>query len=327
MNNTLYKASVLAALLVSPFGATGAAEAAYVNLGGPATGYLAIFNAKNSTTQNGIEGKNADGTFNPTHNGLPEYPNFQIPTGFTNAGVYTAVIASPQSTTADYSAFSGQFYGGAPISVNNQLVNQPGFSTLSAGRIDYDNSLVSPIGASTIGVAGLSFDFNTFLWDGNVTPGQTGDPRSNFNASYASPASPIAISPFSPVYQPYNDGSGAGNAQFFYQLSIGNVTGSGLSFQDGELVSMDLQGDITVRVAGAPFFNATTGAGSVNFTGGAFTASGLGYEFNVSGIRNVSIFSNIHLLMNRAGTASLVPEPGSLLLAVPAAAALLRRRR
>ncbi|MEM1166490.1 MAG: hypothetical protein AAGI30_09405, partial [Planctomycetota bacterium] len=174
----------------------------FVDLGGPATGYLATVNFKNSSTQDGIEGKNADGTFNPNHNGLPDYANFQIPDGFTNAGAWTAIIASPLATTNDYSDIIDEFYGGQSVTINNQATTQSDFDTLSAGRIDYDNALVAATGTSTVSTADLSIDFNTFEWDGVVDA----EPRSSFTASFA----PINISPFSPVYTEFNDGSGAG---------------------------------------------------------------------------------------------------------------------
>ncbi len=294
----------------------------FVDLGGPATGFLAVNNIKNSTTQDGIEGKNPDGSFNPGHNGLPEFPNFRIPAGFTNGGVYTAIIASPLSTASDFSVFSDEFYGGTPLTINNQTITQPDFSTLSAGRIDYDNGLVTGVGTETVGVGDLSFDFDTFLWDGNVTPAQTGDPRSNFDATFADPGNPIAISPFSPVISEFNDGGGAGNAQLFYNISISNVTGSGLTFEDGELVSMDLQGDIDIAVKIAPF----PMLGSLSYTG-TFTASGLDYAFDVTGTDSASFFSGVNLLMNRAGTASVVPEPAMLAMSLVGMGLVMVRRK
>ncbi|MEM1330936.1 MAG: hypothetical protein AAGG07_10275 [Planctomycetota bacterium] len=271
----------------------------FIDLGGDATGYIAALNFKNSSTQNGIEGKNSDGTFNPNHNGLPDYANFQIPSGFQNAGVWTAIIASPLSAGADYSPISDAFYGGADIGFNNQAVTQADASSLSSGRIDYDNSLISGSGQEFIPVSELSFDFNTFEWDGVVDA----EPRSNFQLSNA----PINISPLSPVYTEYNDGSGSGNAQLFYQISIDNVTGNGLTFQDGELVSMDFSGDLTIDAFVAPF----AGFGSLSYTG-TFSASGLGYAFDVAGTDTLAFFSGVNLLANRAGTAAVIPAPGVL---------------
>jgi len=268
-----------------------------IELAGPATGFVAIDNFKNSSTRNGIEGKDGDGNFNPNHNGLPDYPNFQIPEGFTNGGVWTAVIGAPQSAESDYaSVFSSLFYDDNPLTVNNLEITQPDFDSLSAGIIEYDGSLVAPTGMTTIPVSDITFDFNTFAWDGNITPEQTGDPRSNFDAPYADPDNPIMISTFSPVYTPYNDGSGSGNAQVFYQISISSVTGTGLTFTDGVLTAMDLQGDVLVQAFVAPFVT----FGSLDYSG-TFNASGLGYEFDVSGTSSLAFFSNVNLVMNRAG--------------------------
>ena len=270
-----------------------------IELAGPATGFVAINNFKNSSTQNGIEGNDMSGVFNPNHNGLPEYPNFQIPDGFTNGGVWSAIIASPQSSASDYaSIFSSEFYADTALTVNNQTITQPDFDTLSAGEIAYDGSVVSSTGISTIPVSELSIDFNTFAWDGNITPAQTGDARSSFDASYASPKDPIMISPFSPVYTPYNDGSGSGNAQVFYQISLSNVAGNGLTFTDGLLTDMDIQGDVLIELFVAPFFGGPFGG--AEFTG-TFSASGLSYEFDVAGTAGLAIFSGINLIMNRRG--------------------------
>lgn len=301
------KLVVLLTCSVLLFAAGAQAATVSIELDGPATGFLAINNFKNSGTQAGIEGNNPDGTFNPGHNGLPDYPNFQIPPGFTSEGVWSAVIASPQSSASDYaSAFSSAFYGGSALTVNNQTITQPDFSTLSAGVIEYDDSLVSLTGTSTIPVGDLSFDFNTFAWDGNVTPAVTGDPRSNFDAPYADPGNEIMISPFSAVFTPYNDGSGSGNAQTFYQISLSNVTGSGLTFSDGVLVDMDIQGEALIKLFVAPFFT----FGSADFTG-TFSTSGLGYAFDVSGTEGLAIFSGINLLMNREGS---VTPPNSVVV-------------
>jgi len=46
----------------------------------------------------------------------------------------------------------------------------------------------------------------------------------------------------------FNDGVGAGNAQLYYEISIDNVTGSGLTFVNGELTDMDFTGDVTINV-------------------------------------------------------------------------------
>lgn len=298
------KLAVLLAYSLLLLAASAQAATVSIELGGPATGFLAINNFKNSATQDGIEGNNPDGTFNPDHNGLPEYPNFQIPPGFTNEGVWSAVIASPQSSASDYaSAFSSTFYGDTALTVNNQDITQPDFSTLSAGVIEYDDSLVSLTGTSIIPVGDLSFDFNTFAWDGNVTPAVTGDPRSNFDAPYADPGNEIMISPFSTVFTPYNDGSGSGNAQVFYQISLSNVTGNGLTFTDGVLTDMDIQGEVLIEMFVAPFF----AFGSADFTG-TFATSGLGYAFEVSGTETLAFFSGINLLMNREG---IVVPPNS----------------
>ncbi|MEM1166177.1 MAG: hypothetical protein AAGI30_07785, partial [Planctomycetota bacterium] len=112
------------------------------------------------------------------------------------------------------------------------------------------------------------------------------------------------------------------NAQFFYQISIDNLSGTGLSFEDGDLVSMDLSGDVTVSL-----FLAFNNATPLVTTAGTFTASGLDYAFDVTGSGGFGPFSGTNILMNRAGTASVIPAPASLMALAPAGAAALGRRR
>ncbi len=273
-----------------------AADAAikYVDLAGPATGYLAIANFKNSPTKEGIEG---------IGNGLPAYPNYLIPAGSTNAGRYTAIVASPMAPGADYSPF----FGGT---INNATTVDANHSTMSAGLIGFDDSSLTGIGAETLPVSALNFNFDTLSWDGTTANGwEVFD-------------SPVNISPFSAIHTDYNAGGGAGNASVIYNLSLSNITGNGLSFQDGQLVSMDIAGTLSVmmRIGNFPF------AGSVTFTGD-FSTSGLGYQFDLDDTESIAIFTGIHMIMNRAGTASVIPEPAAALLGGLGALALFRRRR
>jgi len=276
----------------------------FVDLGGPASGFLAISNAKNSATQDGIENKNGE------TNGLPDYANYQMANGN-----WTAIIASPLDAGADYSDFAdfSTGFSGSTFTVNNRTTTQPDAASLSAGRIDFDNSLITGSGTETVGVGDLSFNFDTFAWDGITDNG--------FDTGLGD----IDISPFSPIHTPYNDGSGAGNAAFYYNISIANVTGSGLSFVDGELDSMDLTGDLTVQNS-----NALNAALTVAYSG-TFTADGLSYSFDVNEQQDFPfIFSDVNMIFNRSGTASVVPEPSAFALVlglIGLAAASTRRRR
>ncbi|MEM1412711.1 MAG: hypothetical protein AAGH19_10175, partial [Pseudomonadota bacterium] len=304
---TMYTTFRTLAIACALSGTVTAAHAAPVaiELGGEATGFIAVSNFKNSSTQDGIEGKDTNGDFNPAHNGLPEYPNYQIPVGSTNEGVFTAIIASPQSSESDYaSLFSVEFHGGANLTVSNSLITQSDFSTLSAGTLTYDDANVIPTGTSTIAAADISVDLNTFEWDGNVTPEVTGDSRSSFDGPFAESGAGngIFVSPFSPVFTPYNDGSGAGNAALYYQIAVDSVNGAGLTFTDGVLTDIDLQIDIEVSLFVAPFAT----FGSLDFPG-TLNVDGDSYTFDVSGTGTLAIFSGVNLLMNRQGTGLLPP--------------------
>jgi len=287
-------AGLFSALLL----ATAAPAANYVDLGGPAAGYLAISNAKNSATQDGIENKNGE------TNGLPAYANYQMANGN-----WTAIIASPLDAGADYAEFAdfSTGFSGPSFTVNNQTTTQPDASTPSAGRIDFDNSLVTGAGTEVVGVGDLSFDFDTYLHDGS-----NGGPNG-------------FISPFSPIYTPYNEGTGFGNAAFYYNISLSNVTGTGLTFVDGELDSMDLTGDLTVQNT-----NGINAALTVAYSG-SFTASGLSYSFDVNQQQDFPFtFTDVNMIFNRSGTATVVPEPSGFGLVfglIGLTVAATRRRR
>lgn len=306
-------ASLAAALLASSPVASHAATK-YIDLGGPATGYLAVANFKNSTSQYGIEGRDDEGNPLAEHNGLPDYPNYRIPAGNTYAGLYTAIIASPLSPSSDYSALY-TYNGVTPgaTTVNNLTVTDSNHSTMSAGLISYNDSLISGTGTETIPVSALSFNFDTYLWDGKTQNGWTVF------------STPTYISPFSPAYTSYNDSSGAGNAAIVYNLSLANITGTGLTFVDGQLVSMNIDADLNVLLRAGYFPDFPPAAGAT-FTG-TFSADGLGYAFDVDGFNSGFGFTDVHMVMNRAGTASVIPEPSALVLSALGLLAAFRRNR
>lgn len=291
--------------------------AGVIDLGGTATGYLAVSNFKNSATQNGIEGKDSSGISSAGHNGLPDYPNYLIPAGQPTAGVWTGIIASPQNAAADYSPLYA-YNGVAPgsVFVGNQTITDANHATMSAGRISYNDSLLTGSGTEVIPVSALTFNFDTYAWDGKTTG--DGGPWTVAGV----PSNPYYISPFSPIYTVYNDGSGAGNASLAYNISLSNVTGSGLTFVDGELASMDIDGDLTVLAKVGYVFGP-----SLTFTGD-FSASGLDYAFDVDDTQSGFLWTGIHMVMNRAGSLpGAVPEPSAAILAGVACVALGASRR
>lgn len=320
---------VVASLFISSQGLHAATK--YIDLSGPATGYVALQNIKNGPTQNDIEGRYTSGPNigqpNPNHNGLPDYPNFQIPSGYSNAGSYSAIVASPQSTTANYAAdFSNAFYGGTSLTVNNQTVADSNYSTMSAGLISFDDSGLTGIGLETIPVGSLTFNFDTYLWNGKTASGWDVDTEG-----------PSYISPFSPVYTDYNDGSGAGNAGAIYNLSLSNITGTGLTFMNGQLTSMNISADLNLLLRYAQFYQPLDSpdltAASATFTG-SFSATGMNYEFDLADTQSLGeifpgfyFFENVHMLMNREGTASVIPEPSGIAVAGMTLLGLIARRR
>jgi len=297
----------------------------FVDLAGPATGFFAVSNVKNSTTQNGIEGKDINGNFNPSHNGLPDYPNYQIPTGFSNPGVWSAIIASPQSTANDYAAFLEAFYPGESITVNNQTITQSDFSTFSSGRIDYDNALVAGLGIENVPVSALTFNFNTYAWDGDIDSAQTGYAGSNWNNPNITDLDPLFISPFSPVYTPYNDGSGLGNAGQGYLITIDNVTGNGLTFVNGQMTAMDFTGDLTVQALNLAFVDpdapsenifslenavVVTATGTLSTDDPDNPLNPLDYHFDIIDTVAGGFFAAVNVYADQAGTVEIDALPG-----------------
>lgn len=310
-NSKYLTMSVLCAAVASASTAQAAPAGNYINLGGigtTSTGYAAAVGYKSGETQNDIEGKDGMGNPSTNHNGLPDHANFLVPAGFEGAGNYTAIVAGPLSASSDYQPILDEFYGGLSSTViNNQTVTQSDFATMSAGYIDYNDGDITGIGTEVIAAGDLTFNFNTYDWDGEMI-GDGGDATSTGDNNPFSVA-PDFISPFSPVYTPYNDSNGSGNAPLAYKLSIDNVSGTGLTFTNGVLTDMDIMGDITVEIS-APVSSFIT----PDEVTGTFTASGLDYSFDVKGEFSLFFIGSGGFLLNRAGEVSAVPVPAAIWL-------------
>ncbi len=261
------------------------ASAVIVDLGGPdAVGYIALTNFKNW------------GTATDAVNGLPDYPYYQVPPGDPNAGVFTSVIAGPLSAASDYSPING--------GVQNASVTQFGFGTFSSGQLSFADGLLTGSGVEVIAPGNLVFDFDTFDYDGA-------------KGGVAGP-----ISPLSPIQTPYNDGGGSGNAAVWYNLSVSNLSGAGLTFVDGILGSADLSADLNVQATSALSPALTQGFA------GTLTLSGLDYAFAVDATEDFpAVFTDVRLFMNRTGSLSVIPEPSTYALLVSALALGLACRR
>jgi len=102
-----------------------------------------------------------------------------------------------------------------------------------------------------------------------------------------------------------------------YSFAISSMSGTGLTFQDGDLSSMDFVVDLEIISPSLP----TPWEGTLTFTGNA-------WEFDVNDI-NTSLLGDIQILMDRSGTLDLsaIPEPSTGLLAFLASALFALRRR
>lgn len=195
-----------------------------------------------------------------------------------STGIWTSIVALPLSADAVYAEE-------ATATVYNKTVTAADYATFSAGAIDYDDSALTGSGTETIAAGALAFSFN--------------------NAG------------FSPLGSAYNSGSGFGNAGWSYTIAASNVSGSGLTFTDGVLSSIDLTADISVTVLFA---------GMLPFTStydGQLTIAGNQYAFDLDVTQDnvepvfVGAVSDTRMVFNRAGSiaaVTAVPEPSTYAL-------------
>lgn len=211
----------------------------------------------------------------------------------SGAGIWKSIAAEPLAAASTYLEESS-------FTVANKILTDPDFATRSSGTIDYDDAGLSSSGLQTIGPGDLSFTFN-----------DTG---------------------FSPFYSPNNAGSGFGNFGWSYVITASNLTGTGLTFQDGQLVSIDLAADIDVIVRfgdnPALTWNEVGPSTAPALHSGTLQISGNSFAFDIDVTRSadtaLGTLTDNRLVFNRAGTiAAVVPEPGGLLLAAASLVSLV----
>ncbi|MEL6798043.1 MAG: hypothetical protein AAFO89_14635, partial [Planctomycetota bacterium] len=178
-----------------------------------------------------------------------------------SGGVWSSIIAEPLSSESVYPIGGG-------VSVFNTSITDPDFSTRSAGEITYDEGTLAGIGTELVPPEDLEFA--------------------------------IAGESFSSLNSVHNTGGGVGNAGWTYIISVENPMGAGLTLEDGEPVSIDIEADVTIEVlfAGqAPLAN--TYSGTVTFVGDTFA-------FDVDVTQDtpspLGLLADTRLLFNRVGT-------------------------
>lgn len=273
------------------------AVADVVQLAGPdGSGYLSFSEVKN---WNEDPAPGDSGAFDPGTETL--YPYYYNP----DKGIWVTIAAGPLSVDSTYAEE-------ATFAVLNKTITQNDFATISAGQISYDSSLLTGSGIETIGVDDLAFNFNTYY----------------YNGSHGGFAQAGYISPFSPIDTPYNTGSGSGNFGWSYIVSASNWTGAGLTFVDGNLLSLEANADIAIQVL---FANNPT-LGFAETYDGTFSASGNQYYFNIDETKTSVVtpfgdFTDTRMVFNRTGSIAAIPEPSCIVIFAFSACGVLAVRK
>lgn len=265
-----------------------AAAAAEINLAGQASGYMAQYNFKNwsnpessppvfiaSGSPNWVAAGSPPSGFPPTApwegwtpgpgwtdaNGVTFYandsgsltapgsvfpyfwnPDFKVTEGSPQTGAWQSVAVTQASDTA--AALAAILPANAQhLTIPEAFTSAP--AAISAGTIAYDDSVLTGVGTETIALTAESFSFNNEA--------------------------------FSPYYSPYNTGGGLGNFPLGNYLTLSNVTGTGLTFLDGVLISIDIAAQLDIWTQIPPLVSLLPGGG-MNFTGD-FSISGDSYAF------------------------------------------------
>lgn len=222
----------------------------------------------------------------------------------SGSGLWKSIAVGGLSSANDYSLVTGATVAGSGLT-------QPDFTTFSAGFLNYDNSSITGVGVETIPVSGITLNLNTGA-------------GLNANASV-----------FSPYGSAYNRGSGFGNFGWTYVMSTSALTGSGLTFTDGQLTSIDFTAalGVIVRFGNNAAFTFKEGGVDAVYSG-TLAFSGNQYAFDLDVTKTVSsvlgTLTDTHMVFNRQGSiAAVVPEPSSALLIGGSAVLILlpRRRR
>jgi hypothetical protein len=205
---------------------------------------------------------------------------------YVDNGLYRSIVASPLSADNDYSAISSNAV------VKN--VTDGDFKTLSAGSIGYDETRLTGVGTEVIGISDLSVEINSTR--------------------------------LSPYYSSHNNSTdeSAGDFPFNFDFTTSNLTGTGLTFVNGQLTSIDIDATLSavVQIGDFGVYIVEPGEdvlfGSPAIFAGTLSIAGASYVFDidVNGSYDsvISTFNNVRFFANRSGdiaAVTAVPEPST----------------
>ncbi|MEM6332170.1 MAG: PEP-CTERM sorting domain-containing protein [Planctomycetota bacterium] len=205
----------------------------------------------------------------------PLFPTSPVPT-FTGVG-------NLQQRNPDGTAPAGATFVDA-------FTEDADFADFDLGSIDYDDSSLTGIGTEFIAAQDL-----TLTLDGSEFESQN---RTKLNPADA------GFGPTDPIGTVNPEGrSNRNEAANSVNLTATDLTGTGLTFTDGVLSSIDFVADIDLNVSGAGLTGGGIATGTLTFTG-------LDFAFDVDSVGSTAFASNVRVLLNRSGTVPVPALPG-----------------
>jgi len=220
-------------------------------------------------------------------------------------GAYRTIAANPLSASSIYPMENETDSNGNLHVVENKTVTDADFNIFNLGTIDYDDSGLTSTGVEVIGVSALTLTLSSDEFD-----------------SWSSP---------------HNDAAAPsiGNYAFGYELTASGFTGTGLTFTNGVLTSIDLQADMNVeaRFTDGGFLNFVLSPGYNQLASFNISGNQIWYDFDQNGPIQASALGPIdaRMIINRGGTLdTVVPVPAAVWLfgsGLLGLVAFARRRR
>ncbi|MEM7304462.1 MAG: hypothetical protein AAF372_02920 [Pseudomonadota bacterium] len=233
----------------------------------------------------------------PTIEKFFDYPRYTDPDDTADSQVFSV---EPYKFGLTYPTLLHPTGPGTFVAVNNltEGFSEDGnFNQFNIGSINYDDSTVTGVGQEVIGVADI-----TLTLDGSEFRSTN---RTDLDGTDSD------VPPFGP--------EGRSNFNEFANtvtLEATNLVGTGLTFQDGVLVSIDFTATATVNAVQAAFNG--TPLESMPFTGtGTLTFAGDSFNFDIDDQSSLGPISDLRLILNRSGTIAAVQSSAPSQVAVP----------